>query len=235
MSRYWKSKQKEDRRERAVTQRLYLLEENLKSDNLMIYTVMGSTGNVYEIQLNFTYDEEEWECNCPDFARRQQKCKHIYFIQYKVLPGFNGSATWAERAMGRYKKPCSVIAPEMVLKEFSKITGSVESEENTPTTVEEIFGNKQRPYLGESCAICFDDMTAECKLVFCYESCGNSVHQDCFVKWAKHQSITSCVHCRHEIDMEYFGVSGKKRKRDGEYSGYINLKSARLADDENNL
>lgn len=61
------------RRERALQQRLYLLERRSASD----FTVLGSTGNAYAVSL-----EPLPRCSCPDFRfhGRSKRCKHILFV-----------------------------------------------------------------------------------------------------------------------------------------------------------
>lgn len=48
------------------------------------WKVIGSSGKLYEIDAT---NEHKWTCSCPDFQRRHQHCKHIYFIMNERLSG----------------------------------------------------------------------------------------------------------------------------------------------------
>lgn len=67
-----------DRIQRAVAERIYVV-----SSANQVYRVMGSRGTVYRVNLN----ESSWvasRCSCPDFSRRHQLCKHIFYILLRV-------------------------------------------------------------------------------------------------------------------------------------------------------
>jgi Ring finger domain/SWIM zinc finger len=75
------------RLERALTQRLYLVQhddipaaKSVTADSAVNFTVLGSTGNVYTVVLSL-----QPTCNCPDFCRRNDMCKHIMFVLLKVV------------------------------------------------------------------------------------------------------------------------------------------------------
>jgi hypothetical protein len=42
-----------------------------------VYRVPGCSGGVYEVNLKVFADEPE-TCNCPDYQRHKQPCKHVY-------------------------------------------------------------------------------------------------------------------------------------------------------------
>ena len=72
----------EDRLVRLST--LYLLDRedrhedknNLWSD----FRVVGSTGNLYTVKIGAIPS-----CDCPDFLKRDDVCKHMLFVMLKVL------------------------------------------------------------------------------------------------------------------------------------------------------
>ena len=91
----------QDRLLRANTQRMYLIQQTMRSvqndtDTIpngtendtsdqqqkkeMDFTVLGSTGNVYTVTLRRVPC-----CTCPDFLRTKDLCKHIIFILLKVI------------------------------------------------------------------------------------------------------------------------------------------------------
>lgn len=65
----------ETRKDRALTQNLALI--SIEGE---IYNVRGSTGNVYQIVI-----KNGPVCSCPDYTKRQIRCKHIYFVLITVL------------------------------------------------------------------------------------------------------------------------------------------------------
>ena len=80
------SQKVEERINRALTQRLYLVNQeevisNDDDDGLLArnYAVLGSTNNVYDIYIG-----KVPTCSCPDFEKGHL-CKHILFVMLKVL------------------------------------------------------------------------------------------------------------------------------------------------------
>jgi uncharacterized Zn finger protein len=49
------------------------------------FLVRGTTGNQYQVRLGVNPPT----CTCPDFQKRHQNCKHIYFVKQRrrVNPG----------------------------------------------------------------------------------------------------------------------------------------------------
>jgi hypothetical protein len=77
----------QERSLRAAPQRLYLVRRDpLAPDSYSPsackcnFVVLGSTGNVYTVTL-----QDVPQCTCPDFARKQDLCKHILFVFLKVV------------------------------------------------------------------------------------------------------------------------------------------------------
>ena len=69
-----------DRLYRALGQRMYLIDQTEKSttnDLRREYTVLGSTGNVYKVEIGKIVS-----CNCPD---QQLPCKHIIFVMLRCM------------------------------------------------------------------------------------------------------------------------------------------------------
>lgn len=44
------------------------------------FEVAGSTGNMYNVTLDFVPT-----CTCPNYAKKQDICKHIFYVLYKVV------------------------------------------------------------------------------------------------------------------------------------------------------
>lgn len=71
----------EQRIERALEQRLYLLNVERHPDGVgATFAVLGSTGNVYTVEL-----AQKPTCNCPDALKGRGLCKHVLFIWLRVL------------------------------------------------------------------------------------------------------------------------------------------------------
>lgn len=192
--------QEEARKERGRKQPIYLAsfpeEEELKSESSSESSrhfkvkVLGTTKTIYNVKLNFYQNDknrEEWEdvctCSCPDFTNRQQECKHIFFIMYRVLRGsdFDTSKQVLDRLIlfmkvgygGSETDKNNLLSPDLL---------------NTPTKKIEI-----RKWEGEECAICCDEMEPGSKIWSCSACCGKSLHANCFVKWKQ----KTCPYCRH--------------------------------------
>ncbi len=64
-------------------------------------------GNFWEVPSQsgkgkYTVDLEKPSCTCPDFALRGLKCKHIYAVEYTLIPHSSASSTFtAEDKTGR--------------------------------------------------------------------------------------------------------------------------------------
>ena len=63
-----------ERKVRAQTQCLHIISS---TDNE--YQVSGTTGNIYLVTL-----DKITTCTCPDYIKREKKCKHIYFVKMKL-------------------------------------------------------------------------------------------------------------------------------------------------------
>lgn len=58
----------EDRKQRALTQRLFLIEAKNIEKHSITYLVSGSTGNIYDVTIKQTPT-----CSCPDHKTRQNR------------------------------------------------------------------------------------------------------------------------------------------------------------------
>ena len=69
------------RKQRGITQKLFLIETLKKKDEKSReYVIMGSTGNVYNV--NITNDPT---CTCPDYTNHANRCKHIFFVLVRIM------------------------------------------------------------------------------------------------------------------------------------------------------
>jgi len=68
------------RRVNGSSQKIYLLTANVIDEKHSVFTVEGTTGNIYTINCS-----KRLECDCPDHKIRRVACKHMYFIIDRVL------------------------------------------------------------------------------------------------------------------------------------------------------
>jgi hypothetical protein len=165
------------RRDRARKDRMYLLDQASKTEpvHLLIYAVQGTTG-VYEVRAaapNGLQDEFLWNCSCPDFDKRRRPCKHIYFVRNRVLGQED------------------VRVDSDTLWQIATSRSDPGSEQREVAT--------RKPYVGENCVICFDEMTEADATIWCSGTCGNSVHAECYRIWSKRSGDSLCVYCRQPM------------------------------------
>ena len=170
---------------RGITQKMFLLDRTGKRE----YAVMGSTGRVYHIQIENTIT-----CTCPDYTTRYRRCKHIYFILGKVLKVDNlEQKTFTRTDLDRLD---NVIRKRELNNEEQKWLNNYHTHNSNQSNTEskEV---PQKPLDKTSvCAICLEDMTKDQDLVYCKNTCGNSVHSDCFKQYIKYKKKEICVYCR---------------------------------------
>jgi hypothetical protein len=194
---------------RAATQRLYLVRrDEMDPDSATEckkcnFVVLGSTGNVYTVTL-----QDVPHCTCPDFAKKNDLCKHILFVFLKVvgLPVTNPLvyqralltnelreifSILAQRRVGG----TSVLANDRVRESYARLEGG-------ETLEEEDVGVKRRA-LDEGdcdCPICFDPMSGGADTTFCRAMCGNNFHAECIRIWLREQRDKTCPNCRQPWD-----------------------------------
>jgi hypothetical protein len=74
--------------QRSVQQRMYLVQRPElpagweEKPDLPVYefVVLGSTGNAYKVQI-----DRVPRCTCPDFVRKEDLCKHVFFVLLKCV------------------------------------------------------------------------------------------------------------------------------------------------------
>jgi len=181
-----------DRIRRALTQRLFLINFTRSGyGHSGIFTVLGSTGNVYEVKF-----AKEPSCSCPDSAKGNL-CKHHLFVMLKVLRlERNNSWIWRRkfdqdevhfilRKVPSHFDP-SVVANRAVRNAVCREEDEGVDESKAPA--------KRQPIQDKSCPICFDDLEKSDTLSWCTWQCGMNFHKACIDKWLTQNS--SCPNCR---------------------------------------
>jgi len=184
------------RRDRALHQRLYLLERRTASE----FMVLGNTGNAYTVTL-----EPLPRCSCPDwrFRGRAQRCKHILFVLLRVLAAPSGAAAadTAARPIPPGELAALLAAPArhvadaspQLLARYAALAAGETVAELAPRPVDTAT---------DVCPICYEALVSKARepLVHCRLGCGRSVHAACFAHWAAAKRAAretpTCVYCR---------------------------------------
>uniref|UniRef100_A0A6A7G4F2 Mitogen-activated protein kinase kinase kinase 1 n=1 Tax=Hirondellea gigas TaxID=1518452 RepID=A0A6A7G4F2_9CRUS len=190
-----------ERISRALNQRLYLIRQESVNPLQRTYAVLGSTGNMYTIQIGKLVS-----CSCPDFGKGNV-CKHCLFIFLKVLKVPKQSDVICQKALlsselvemfanAPSQNQGDELASKKVRKAYDKALG-IESDQDEEDNEEDEKGVVQKPIEGD-CAICFDDLGGA--VVWCRAQCGQNVHHGCFQMWSRNKKASgeeiTCVYCR---------------------------------------
>jgi hypothetical protein len=181
-----------DRIRRAVSQRLYLVKQDDAScDELGFcrkYTVSGTTGNVYDIQI-----AQIPSCSCPDFAKGRL-CKHIIFVMVKVLHVHRDSVLVFQQALLQSELSTifsSSIQYDRNMQATREVTNKALDRDETNFDLVVDFRNEKVPE--GDCPVCFEDLAGNEALDSC-GTCFNYIHTDCLKMWLEIKS--TCCYCR---------------------------------------
>lgn len=107
---------------------------------------------------------------------------------------------WQERQRLRQKHLEAKLKREALLAEKKQKEKDAKENDADDVVIKGVgglpikYGTQQKPYLGEECAICFDEVTDRDRIWTCWEQCGKSVHFSCMSLWRKKNA--TCVFCR---------------------------------------
>lgn len=218
------------RRKRGSTQRILLIDQTKKTDEMVgemiTYSILGTTDKVYDVLFPRNaqscpeqWDTEDfatnvWSCSCPDYTMRHNQCKHIYFVQDKVLEQVSEEERWelalkkiedSQKTHDEYMASLEVMEEYKIKKmekekrgkEEVENRGKEETENRGKEEVEKLSNViRQKKWEEEDCAICFEKMIRGENVVWCTSSCGQTIHQACFYRWCRQKNAESCVYCR---------------------------------------
>lgn len=182
------------RKIRGLNQKLFLIEAiDINKKLEKEYVIMGSTGNVYKVVIN-----QKPSCNCPDYKKRNSRCKHIYFVLIRIMNVLDPDQEVYE------KKELL-----MMFKNIPKVTDYLKISDDLKKNYDSIKNKKvSQKDLDDSCPICLDELLNGEKLLTCKFSCGKHVHLDCFEMYNKNKSTKDCLYCKHSLDNEkYINIS----------------------------
>ncbi|KAK6537993.1 hypothetical protein TWF694_010886 [Orbilia ellipsospora] len=167
----------EMRMARVRMQRMYCLGRERDEKKLKeVFTVAGSTGNLYTVTL-----KNVPTCNCPD-GKKNGTCKHILFVMLKVV-------------RARYALTYQMALLNSEIKEIF---------EKSPIPLDTDGGlisekRKRKPLDQDECPICYEPFEeSDSKILFCAAQCGSNIHGECFRQWAASRggAQVTCVMCR---------------------------------------
>lgn len=173
------------RKSRGVTQKLYLVETIEKTKECeREYLVMGSTGNVYSVLIT-----NKSTCTCPDFKKRESRCKHIFFVLMKIMQveDPDQDVYSNDELIDMFKRIPKVTDILCVSKEVKK---KYENLKNKNITEKD---------LDDMCPICLDELENGTDLCHCRFSCGRHVHVECFEMIMKNKK-KYCIYCKQSWD-----------------------------------
>jgi hypothetical protein len=220
-----------DRIKRAITQRLYLVNQEdvscIETGFGRKYAVLGSTGNVYDVKI-----AQIPTCSCPDCAKGRL-CKHIIFVMVKVLHVPQDSELVYQQALlqselgfifdSAPKTATGVVqAKKEVVAAYKKTFCLDEKEEEEEEPVAEAEVNVKEAE--GDCPVCFEDLAGGEALDSC-STCRNFIHKDCLKMWLAVQ--LTCCYCRTDWHAHGSGNNGdnlKTKTAAGQVKeGYVNL------------
>ena len=193
----------QQRIDRAVTQRMYLVERGDVENHKCKFVVLGSTGNVYNVSISHVAS-----CSCPDHLKGNL-CKHILFVLLKVM-GLPRDSNLIYQAAWLTSELDDMFAqsearrgggkPSLRTKGLS-MYAKVKSGEDLVDHKTMLLTARQVVEQDSNCPICFESLV-QCKerLTYCRAQCGANFHAKCIEHWIASQSSrsasTTCPNCR---------------------------------------
>lgn len=156
------------RANRAITQKIYLVDTQIITDISRKFIVLGSTGNEYLVTICANHT-----CTCPDYNTRFINCKHIYFIILRVLK------------IEADQKDKNFNSEELV---------SIFKLFDCQTVDASLKRHKVQLKTDDVCPICLDELDNTEQIDYCTYNCGKAVHSNCFKMWTKNKG-KKCVYC----------------------------------------
>lgn len=163
--------EKAERKERARDTRIRYMGGKVLNERTLEFTIRGTRGDLYTVHL---YDQHPLvaDCDCPDYEGRGSFTDPCKHVYFLFM-----KFTTFEDARVALSAPVPVLAAA---------SGG--------------GGVKIKNWVNEMCAICCDVMTKDDTVKSCHSTCGQSIHQDCFIIWKEHQQNlhlpVTCPICR---------------------------------------
>ncbi len=166
----------EGRISRALTQKMYLIQCTEKKNGFAC-GVEGSTGTTYLVELKKVGG---CCCDCPDFEKRREMCKHIFFILVRVA-----------------KTPVSEVQTDPVTFVLSDdLVTRIKNATDPSHAVTESFEAR----LTNECGVCYEDFMEIDKNLRKCTTCLKALHDSCMELWirscATRGHVCTCPYCR---------------------------------------
>jgi len=207
--------QQEKRYQKLFTEEFYLLDKN-KLDNKLVFSICGSTKNVYTTTIYlgadkgdmFNAPKGDMFCTCPDKKSHAKRnaclCKHELFTLIRVLGVKNDDNMFTSDQM----PVLTGNTLQLVLDNFERLNmntnhlinknlsekfknGTITPQE--PDQLEALIKEKASEN-DAMCGICFDPFDNVENVKICTD-CHNIMHTKCFEKWVE-MGNKLCVYCR---------------------------------------
>jgi len=193
-----------DRKKRAKNQKLFLVDiKNTESICEKHFSVMGTTGNIYNIKVNV----DNQNCNCPDYIRRRLPCKHVYFVFIKVLKASKNYENYLDESLlMELFDNLDKLTNRLYASEELRVAYICQIKQDSKTNQNNNFGTKVQKK-DDNCPVCMDDLENGEAVDFCKFGCGKSIHSECFIMWCKKNPSGErrCVYCRTEWEKKEKG------------------------------
>jgi hypothetical protein len=206
MEYQWKS-----RLDRALSQRIFLMEAIVSNEEEFRFKIMGSTQTQYDLII----ERERVYCSCPDHSGGRNLCKHLLFVLIRAL-GHSAQSVYDQYFQTHSFETSELTMAKCRLFLDRRSQGLIHLDapvEASPRSVRPKVVAHPKPVVQverkeieteDDCPICyeqFSDTQGE-SLVWCQSSCGNNLHESCFLKWvaeaSRKRTAVTCVYCRAE-------------------------------------
>ena len=159
-----------NRHARARTQRILLIDAAALEDHIE-YSVLGAHDDVYAVQQA----PHGWSCSCPDARCRHAVCKHICFVQDRVLHGQSDYAAARQRLGTDLPRERELWAP-----------GALEAHDKRAAP--------------SACPVCREPIDVDESVFWCGSGCGCTTHAACWRRWRTARG-SLCPVCRVKITL----------------------------------
>jgi hypothetical protein len=189
MPSYYGSYGASGRKERGLSQRMFLLDATQTSPSSFSFSIEGSRGIPYKIKISTTTGS----CTCPDFTGHGRHthtlCKHLVFL-------FSRCLRLPENEWG------SVFGTKQItIDKFTRLFSTKDVSSNSTTTTTTNGNEETKPNPDEPCPICYEDfkddpgaVTKMCK------TCKNHAHEKCLTVWLRQKQ--TCPLCRSQWTLQ---------------------------------
>ena len=164
-----------NRIDRALNQRMFLLDAQYSIVDNWNFKVMGSVGKNYDIVLN----PRKVSCTCFDFKNRRRICKHIYFIVGRIAQDRNTLYKMGNDINTNVFSLNSNLTEILI----SRLTKRIDHPDKKK--------EKKEVSIDNDCSICFEEIKnsiSQCG------TCKKHFHDECISMWLQRKK--NCPLCR---------------------------------------